>query len=381
MRDGITIEITDLAFGGAGVGRIDGKACFVDGALPGETVQALITADKGNYYTARTANVQKRCPRRITAPCPYYEKCGGCQYQHASYDLEFEYKDKQARATLAKTPVIEEGLIEPITPSLSEYEYRSSITLHRSGSGYGFYGADGKTVIPITQCLLAETPINTSLQTVYADSAGAKEITIKCNTAGHAYISSKHSHYTDVIAGVELTFSPSSFTQANRAVTELLVQRLRTWIGAVPHMTLFDLYCGCGLFSFLAGDLFMRAFGIDNNEPSIACANASNKRLKRACKFIVDDVLRGFFKAYSNAGTGPKAVIVDPPRPGLHKNLIEIMRGLKDIERVFYVSCNPATLARDLLLLCAQKRFTVKRAAAFDMFPRTKHIECLVELA
>ena len=136
------IEIYGLAFGGNGVGKIDGKICFIEGALPGEKVRFIKQIEKKKFTIGKATEVLKASSDRVKPICPYYGECGGCQYQHLSYEKEVHYKAEQVRELLSRIGGFKEYAFDNITPSSLQYGYRLSITLHRSEKGYGYFAKE-----------------------------------------------------------------------------------------------------------------------------------------------------------------------------------------------------------------------------------------------
>ena len=150
------LKIEKLAYGGDGMAVQEGKVCFVEGALPGEDVEVRFTQNKANFARARITQILNPSAHRVEPPCPYVEKCGGCQYQHVDYAEELRWKEIQVREYLARHLKISESLVKPIQGAGEAFHYRNSITVQKCGSGVGFYGEDNETVIPVEDCLLAD---------------------------------------------------------------------------------------------------------------------------------------------------------------------------------------------------------------------------------
>ncbi len=372
------IEIYSLAYGGSGVGKLDGKVCFVEGALPGETVEFIREKEKKRFISGRAGRVVKASEERVEPICPYYGKCGGCQYQHLRYDKEPDYKAQQVKDLLRTIGGIEEFEFEGIVPSSSAYGYRYSVTLHRSPRGYGYFAKDNRTVIPVERCPLAADQINEVIAS--RENFRQKDVTIKCNTAGRVYNSEKDAEgfYKSEFFGTPLNFSPLAFSQVNHAAAEAMAEKFRAWSGQEKAEVLFDVYCGVGFFGILARDSFSTVIGIDSSRPAVKCASQTKKELKlKDAAFFRADAAVEFASLYRRFSGRSNLILVDPPRSGLSQNMAGTLSQITGASRLIYVSCDPATLARDAKLLGGKGGWQFERAVCFDMFARTKHIETM----
>lgn len=379
MKTQHEIEIYGLAYGGMGVARLDGKICFVEGALPGEKVRFVKESEKRRFIIGRATEILTASSDREEPPCPYYGRCGGCQYQHLSYEKEIHHKAEQVKEILRRIGGFTEYHFEEITPSPLHYGYRSSITLHRSDAGYGYFGKDNKTIIPIEKCPLAAEAINGAIRTIDA-SGGKQDITLKCDRQGNVRISGYPGHrfFSDDFLGTKLTFSPLAFSQTNRQVAIAMVEKLRAFMQKEKRQTFFDLYCGTGFFGVLMCDLFESIVGIDESRVAIECAKTTRKNLAIGnIRFYLGDFDSSLPLRYEELSGNINTFLVDPPRSGISKKLIAWLAALKDADSLYYISCDPAILARDAKLLTQDRGWKLDSVACFDMFPRTKHLESI----
>ncbi|MEJ2744828.1 MAG: class I SAM-dependent RNA methyltransferase, partial [bacterium] len=362
LKIGQKIECTieSLAFGGAGVGRVEGMVFFVEDALPGERVLAKITKTSKKFARARALKIHEPSAERAEPPCRYYGWCGGCRLQHLRYDAQVEWKTRQAIELLKRIGGLSEYSLADTVPSPNPYGYRNTIRLHRlpvSPVRYGYYCRDGRSLIAISRCLIARQAINNALSTrkiANATRYRPPEIILHAGADGKVVVSTGGRNTADVaqvLCGARFTFPSTSFFQVNGAVATLLVERVREWIRAGScHGTLFDLYCGVGVFSALLGESFSRVIGIDCDARAVAYAKANSApRGDKKFGFIagrVENSLPGICERHILPGS---IVLLDPPRTGVGEGVIEFLRKAdRHVEKIFYVSCNPATLARDL---------------------------------
>jgi len=372
------VDIYGLAYGGSGVGKLDGKVCFVEGALPGEKVRFVVSSEKKRFTSGLTTEIISASRDRTKPECQYYGKCGGCQYQHLNYGKEVFYKGEQVKEILRRIGGFHELNIEEIVPSALHYGYRSSITLHKSKAGYGYFSYDNKTVIPIDRCPLASDTINSAIPNLDV-SGGKEDVTIKSDKSGKAWISGHPGHrfFKDDFLGKELTFSPIAFSQTNRHVAESMIKRLRFLMKETGGV-LFDLYCGAGFFGILMHDLFESIVGIDGNRVAINCAKSSKADLSiKNIKFYLGEVDTSFNFYYDRMRGEKNTILIDPPRSGISKRLAARLAALNGVSLICYISCDPAMLARDAKILTQGKAWSLDKVTCFDMFPRTKHIETI----
>lgn len=389
LETGQKIEcvIESLAFGGAGVARVGGMAVFVEDALPGERVLAEITKPSKRFAHARALKICEPAAERVAPPCRYYGRCGGCQLQHLRYDAQVEWKKRQAVELLKRIGGLSGYSLSDGTPSPNPYGYRNTIRLHCLSVGpvrYGYYCRDGRSLIAISRCLIARPAINEVLSARKIPGVSGirhREIILHAGADGNVVVSPGGRDTSDVVenlCGVRFTVPSASFFQVNGAVAALLVEQLRGWFQAGRSRgTLFDLYCGVGVFSMLLGEPFSRVVGIDSDARAIAYAKANSAPLgDRKLSFIagrVENALPDIYKRHVLPGS---IVLLDPPRTGVGEGVIEVLREAdRRIEKIFYVSCNPATLSRDLKRLCGNSSWRLDTVAIFDMFPQTAHLE------
>jgi 23S rRNA (uracil1939-C5)-methyltransferase len=383
MTKQVTIEIYSLAFGGQGVGKVDGKVCFVTGALPGEKVVFDVIKDTSKYAAGKVSEILTPSTDRTEPECPYYGKCGGCQLQHITYEKELFYKKQQVAELMSRIGGKKDIEIPDIVASLEPYNYRTSVTLHDAGGGCGYYAIDGKTVMKIDSCPIATEPINSYLSGM-TNEKKAERITLKSDHAGKVWSSESigERFFIDKYRGEEICLSTKAFSQSNRHIAEKIVETMEGWIGTDNgEAVLFDLYCGTGFFSFLLKNDLHSRIGIDSSRVSIDCAKTTTgKNGRKDVKFYKGDAEEDFFGIFERSKQEKNIILIDPPRKGLNGNFIRQLKEMSGAQKMYYLSCDPARLARDIKVLTDESAWKLGRMRVFDMFPRTKHIETLVEL-
>jgi len=343
----VDLEIEDIAFGGKGVGRESGKAVFVPYTIEGETVSAEIVREKKQFAEADLVEVKQSSPDRVEPQCLYFGRCGGCAYQHISYEHQLAIKWRQVRDALQRIGKLKDVPMRPIIASPEQYGYRNRITVHAEEGVIGFFRRDSHRLIDIERCPISSDEVNRTLTELRAQP----------------YV--RDGHYT-----LRASATTRVFSQTNDAVTNILRDLI---VDLVPpnQELLIDAYCGAGFFAKALLDKFERVIGIDWDRFAIATAkeNATEKET-----YIAGDVETELLRRLESRSA---MLIVDPPAPGLSAN---VRRAIVDLTpaTVIYVSCNPPTLARDLREL--QDNFTIDSVTPLDMFPQTAEIEVLVHL-
>ncbi|HEX3890317.1 MAG TPA: class I SAM-dependent RNA methyltransferase [Verrucomicrobiae bacterium] len=369
LADKISLTIHDIAFGGEGVGRVDDFVVFVPFVLLGEIVEVEITEVKKNFARAKLLRVEKSSPERVTPECKYFTQCGGCQYQHIEYAAQLRFKHKQISDLFERVGRIPADKIAPVIPSPQPYGYRNRIMIRSQWNGpakklvIGFIRADNNFVEDIEECKIAEPAISEQIKTVRANPPPKGGIKIVLRIPPENW---------DV--------PPDSFFQNNFFLLPKLVETVRGFLrdGGAKHLV--DLYCGVGFFGIELADLVESFVGVEYDRLAINSArkNIASRKISNG-EFIsatVEEVLPELLKKFSPEKT---SVILDPPRKGCQPETLNLLRETRP-SQIIYVSCHPATMARDLNILCADGVFELARVQPLDMFPQTQHVECVADL-
>ena len=367
--DKLNLTIHDIAFGGEGVGRVDDFVVFVPFVLLDETVEVEITEVKKNFARAKLLRVTQSSPERVTPECRYFGACGGCQYQHIAYPVQLEIKHKQISDLFERVGKIPADKIAPVIPSPQPYGYRNRIMIRSQWNGpakklvIGFIRADNNFVEDIEECKIAEPAISEQIKSVRANPPPKGGIKIVLRIPPENW---------DV--------PPDSFFQNNFFLLPKLVETVRGFLrdGGAKHLV--DLYCGVGFFGIELADLAESFVGVEYDQLAIKSArkNVATRKISNG-EFIsakVEEVLPALLQKFSPEKT---SVILDPPRKGCLPETLNLLRETRPAQ-VIYVSCHPATMARDLNILCADGVFELARVQPLDMFPQTQHVECVADL-
>jgi 23S rRNA (uracil1939-C5)-methyltransferase len=347
-----TVELTirDVAFGGKGVARDSGKAVFVPFTIDGEGVSARIVREKKQFAEAELIEVLESSPHRVEPPCPYFGRCGGCSYQHVSYEHQLELKARQVEQAMRRIARLADPPMRSIVPSPSSYSYRNRITVHAQDGIVGFFRRDVHELMDIAQCPISMPEVNDALAQLRASRP----------TDGH-YTLRAHS-------------GPRVFAQTNDAVADAMAEFIFS-ILTDGQKLLIDAFCGAGFFAKRLAPKFERVIGIDWDRFAI---DAARKDARPNETYIAGDVAIELAKASRSGGVYTAgALILDPPAVGLSAEMRRAVINASPATLI-YVSCNPPTLARDLAEL--RSHFAVASITPFDMFPQTAEIEVVVHL-
>lgn len=376
----LTIEKT--AFGGEGIAHLPGgKTCFVEGALPGETVSAEILSEKKNFVKARVKHVLQASPERILPPCPYYDHCGGCQYQHVSYPAELKFKEEQVRELLSRQAGLDPKLVSSICFSKKDYGYRNSVTLHAQKTMFGFVSKDNHSIIPVKNCLLADECLEPVFRFKLQKKKKADRVTFKLDEKGRIISDLEETFFRIRLKEEPFLVSSKGFFQNNLAVTELIADQVSRWIEEEAPEAFFDLYAGVGIFSFLSAKRVPNIVCVEENAQSIQALKMNrDEKMRTSMEILQGRVERIFPERFQKDAESKTLILMDPPRQGLEAGFARFLADKSEVSSMIYLSCDPSTLARDLKTILSGGRYRVTEVVPFDMFPRTAHAEVLVRI-
>jgi len=364
-----TVTITDLAFGGEGVARINDFVVFVPYVIPGETADIEITEVKKAFGRAKLLQVISPSADRVNPACVHFGACGGCQYQHIAYPAQLAMKRKQVADLFQRIGGIAEDIVAPVVPCPQPYGYRNRIMIRSQWNkpeqrlNIGFVRADCGLVEDIFECKIAEPALNQQITHVRKNPPPKGGIKVVLR-----------------IPPEDWEVPRDSFFQNNFFLLPGLVETVRSALKAAGTKHLVDLYCGVGFFGIALADAVESFVGVECDRMAITAArkNAATKQANNG-EFIsamVEDALPALVNKFSAAAT---SVLIDPPRKGCQPQTLQLLREQRPAQ-IIYVSCHPATMARDLNILCADGVFTLAKVTPLDMFPQTQHVECVADL-
>jgi 23S rRNA (uracil1939-C5)-methyltransferase len=451
----IDAEITDIAFGGKGLARIDGLAVFVDQAIAGDRATIRIVKKRKAYAEARLIELIEPSVDRIAAPCPYSGFCGGCKWQFLKYDKQMVYKRQHVAESLEHIGLIREVPVHPTIPSNPTFAYRNKMEFSCSDRRWllpeemGQNGIDTDfaiglhvpgtfyKVLDTKACLLQPDLGNSILEDVrsYMKSSPKPVYGLRSHVGFWRYLVLRHSvafdqwmvnivtadsdhqelqpladligekypnavavinnvtarkagvaigefeevvsgksYISDKIGPYEFDISANSFFQTNTRGARQLYDVVKEYAALEGSESVLDLYSGAGTIPIVLADSAREVIGIEIVESAVEDAKTNCKKNKIVnCRFIKGDIKT----CLAQISRRPDVLIIDPPRAGMHKDVVEQVLDMAP-ERVVYVSCNPATLARDLGMM--KDTYRVAEVQPVDMFPHTYHVEAVARL-
>ncbi len=364
-----TLKIEDVAFGGEGVGKIGEFVVFVPFVMVGEVVDVLITEVKKRYARAKLVRVIDPAPERVQPQCRYFGDCGGCQYQHVEYTAQLRLKHKQICDLFERIGGVKTDCIAPVVPCPSPYGYRNRLMIRsqwdkfKQGLNIGFIRADNRLVVDIEACQIAEPALNEQILRVRAHPPpkGGIKVVLRINPDGWEV-------------------PRDSFFQNNFFLLPKLVETVRNCLSQAGSRFLVDVYCGVGFFGIELGDLVESFVGVELDRMAIQAARrnaaARNRHNGEFVAGRAEELLPGLLQRFSPGAT---SVVLDPPRVGCLPESLALLRQVRP-RQIIYVSCHPATMARDLNVLCGDGVFDLMNVFPLDMFPQTAHVECVADL-
>ena len=368
VGDRLEIEIADMAFGGDGVGKVDGFVVFVPFVIVGELVLVEITERKSDFARARLLQVITPSPDRVDPKCQYFGECGGCQYQHIDYEAQGRIKLEQVRNLFVRVGGFAPEVVGELIPCPAPYGYRNRIMIRRQWDKfqqkaiYGFLRAGSRLVVDLERCEIAEEALNEQLQQVREDPPprNMQKVVLR-------------------MMPDDWELHRDSFFQNNFTLLPKLVDTVRSRLADAGTKHLVDAYCGIGFFSLSMADLVEGFVGIDIDKQCILPARKNlTKRGIENGEFIQGKTEEHMDALLERFPANDTTLILDPPRKGVHKEGLEMLANAQP-RQVIYVSCHPATLARDLKWLC-ERGYELKSVTPLDMFPQTQHVECVADL-
>jgi 23S rRNA (uracil1939-C5)-methyltransferase len=403
-----TLRLTGYAYGGEALGRLaDGRMLFVPFALPGETVRVRLVEEKRGYARAQLVEVLQASPERIQPRCAHFGTCGGCHYQHLSYPSQLQAKSAILREQLERIGGISDPGLGEIVATPQSFNYRNHVQFHLTEEGkLGFHLGRSDEVLAIQECHLPEAALNQVWPLLDFESIPALErISLRLGAAddlqlvlessdplppelnvedlplsvvhlsqGDALVLAGSAAVTMEVLGRAFAVSAGSFFQVNTFMAGEMVKHVLNLLGTHqalgPDKILIDVYCGVGLFSAFIAPQVGRLIGIE------AVPSAVEDFALNLDEFDQVELYEAPAEVVLPAiEVQPAAVLVDPPREGIDRRAMDGLIRLHP-PLVIYVSCDPATLARDARRLVAAG-YRLEQVTPFDLFPQTYHIESI----
>jgi len=380
----LTLIIDKIVAGGDGLGRDErisvderAKAVFVPMVLPGERVRVRVTEKRGDFDRAELVEVLDASPSRVEPPCRLYGLCGGCNFQHMSYDEQMRQKLLIVSDTFRRIAgiTIETLSMVPGKP----LHYRNRVQLHRGSNGaLGFKSRNGAEIVPVESCPIAHQSINQFLERV---RAGAQTIPLLerftvIGTDAGTDLSGHHDRRSLSILGKSVSYLPDAFFQSNLEMVDELIPWV---IDGLDGDTAADLYAGVGVFSMFLTERYGTVHVVEENTAACNCAKSNLSATDAKGTFVVHPRRVEQWLSRDYRGHRLDAVVVDPPRSGLSK-VVRSELISRRVPEIRYVSCNPVTLARDAAAF-KTAGYRLGSCTLFDFYPNTAHIEALLSFS
>ncbi|NIY83603.1 23S rRNA (uracil(1939)-C(5))-methyltransferase RlmD [Vibrio hepatarius] len=415
-----SVQVEKLDHHGAGIAYQNKKPVFIEGALPGEQVLIQLTESKSKFSRANLIKIQKASTQRVEPFCPHYQQCGGCNMQHLSIDDQREYKQHTLSQLMKKFSGQTAELDAPIIADERGYRRRARISLLLDKKSrqlqFGFRKKHSKEIVNVTHCPVLAPELDELLPELqlllagfsHQETLGHVELVKADNTRiivlrhskalkdddNNALVEFSNRHKVSLYlmpqndqlnlicgdsgyyleAGVEIAFEPNNFIQVNQQVNNSMVKQAIDWLVLSSQDRVLDLFCGLGNFSLPIAQQVASVVGVEGVDVMVekAAANAARNGLSNAQFYQAN--LEQDFSGQIWAGEKFDKVLLDPARAGA-SGIVDQLSEL-GAERVVYVSCNPATLARDSQSLLSQG-FKLEKLGMLDMFPHTSHLESM----
>ncbi len=359
----LTLRLETLTYGGEALGRVDGRAVFVTGGLPGELVRMAITDERKNFARGRVLDVIEPSPDRVAPRCPYFgfddQACGGCHWQYINYAAQLRFKRDIVRDQLRRLGKIEHAPVRETLPSPTSWAYRNHAQFTFTPIGQpGFQAARSHRTVPIRECHIIEPEILAWLK-------ANQQLTESANQRVNV-----RSRSTFQVRDAEFHVSDKSFFQVNTSLIETLIDQVLSRLELRGGETIVDAYCGAGLFSRFIAPQAARVIGIESSRSAL-----DDARLNLAA-FDHVELHHGAVEAVlPGLADQIDALVVDPPRAGCAPTVLQAIIA-RQIDRIVYVSCDPATLARDVRHLI-DHGYALIDVQPIDLFPQTYHVETI----
>ncbi|MGD1895945.1 MAG: 23S rRNA (uracil(1939)-C(5))-methyltransferase RlmD [Phormidesmis sp.] len=440
----IRVDITSLSNGGDGVGRWDDRVVFVPNTVPGDEMRVKLTKVKATHGFGKPAGIVKPSPERVRPACIVADKCGGCQWQQVSYEAQLVAKHHLVVDTLARVGKLENIRVDPVLAADEQLGYRNKATypVRRSQTKAvqaGYYRQGSHRLVNLNKCPVQDSRLDPLLAEVKKDiqergwkiynerthKGHIKHLSLRIGQrtgqilltlvsrsiklkgiheqaqqwmerypdvvgvlinlnwkktnaifGPETFSISGEAHLEELFAGLTYHIQPATFFQVNTTQAERLLEEIQSELALTGEETLVDAYCGVGTFTLPLARRVKQCIGLEAFTESVvqAQANAALNDISNV-DFKIGDVAT-LLPAIEST---PDILMLDPPRKGCEPEVLAALLAIKP-ERVVYVSCNPATLARDLRILCEEGGYKVSRVQPADFFPQTSHVECAVFL-
>lgn len=397
------VTISDLSFGGAGVARTDdGQVVFVPFSAIGDRAEVRLLEVHKRYARGELVHILSASPDRLEPGCPYFGRCGGCAYQHLTYEAEMAAKRSQQRDVLLRLGGVSDlPEVEVCAAGSDRYGYRNKLRLEPVPSEhepaeeylrYGYCETDNRTFFAIDACPLASGALNSLLVKAPKTKWGRRNarrqrphtMTLRETIHGETHIffgraPEKIPWLSEELLGREVRVPLGSFWQVNPSVASVLAETVASWCEAEPSRWLVDAYAGVGTFSLAVGGAYGQRMLIESDEEAVRAAEYNLLQWGLNSTVVSGQTERKIRDVLRRLNPLDTTVILDPPRNGCAPDVVNALLEARP-RQILYVSCNVATLARDLKAILGSGGYEIHHLGLFDMFPATSHFETAIML-
>jgi 23S rRNA (uracil1939-C5)-methyltransferase len=381
----LEVEVERILPGGMGLAHAGGKTVFVSLAAPGDRLRVRVEREQGNVLFASIEEIVAPSPLRIEPPCPYFGRCGGCDFQQLTYEAQLVAKAEIIRDCLHRIARLESVPDFVVTPSPDNWRYRMRAMwqIDHEQRAIGYYERGSRRVCDVVDCAVLRPALQEKLEEVRATEwgqvpEGLKHLDVVQGENGVSFAPEFAGFHTSelslTVRGEVYQFNAETFFQINPSLLGPLIDFS---LGDASGESVLDLYCGVGLFTLPLARRFKNVIAVEANSAAARFARRNLQRAALANARVITATVTDWFR---NDPVGPvDFVLLDPPRAGAESAVI---KGILDLRAaaISYVSCDPATLARDLKKLITGG-YAIDSIAAFDLFPQTHHVETVVRLS
>lgn len=383
MTERFEVEVERILPGGMGLAHAGGKTVFVSLAAPGDRVRVRVDRRQGDVLFASIEEILTPSPVRVEPPCPYFGRCGGCDFQQLPYEVQLATKADMIRDCLRRIGRLENIPDFVVTGSPDNWRYRMRATwqIDQEERTIGYYERGSRRVCDVADCAVLLPELQEKLEQVRATEwnrfpRGLKHLDVVAGENGVSFAPPFAEFDTRelmlTIRGEVYNYNAEAFFQINPSLLGPLIDFA---LGDASGETVLDLYCGVGLFTLPLSRRFKKVIGVEANSSAARFARRNLQRAGLTNARVITATVTDWFRS---DGTGPvDLILLDPPRAGAESAVIKGILDLGPAE-ISYVSCDPATLARDLKKLVGS--YTITSIRGFDLFPQTHHVETVVRL-
>ena len=386
MTENLEVEVERILPGGVGLAHAGGKTVFVSLAAPGDRLRVRIDRRQGDLLFASIEEIITPSPLRIEPPCPYFGRCGGCDFQQLTYEAQLAAKAEMIRDCLHRIARLEDLPDVVVNESPKEWRYRMRATwqIDQEQQTIGYYERGSRRVCDVADCAVLQPELQQTLEAVRATPQnqfprGLKHLDAVTGEDGvslsPAFGKFNTSELSLTVRGEIYNYNAEAFFQINPSLLEPLIEFASNEFAGEKAL---DLYCGVGLFTLPLARQFQKVIGVESNPAAVRFARRNLQRAGLTNARVINATVTDWFRDHSSEHDAVDLVLLDPPRAGAESAVI---KGILDLGplKVSYVSCDPATLARDLKKLIGGG-YIIDAIAAFDLFPQTHHVETVVRL-